>query len=195
MIGIAKRTSLAMLGLGLLAAFTGCASLNVRSDASASVNVSVCKTFSWPDPPGGRPDPFSNPLNDQRLRDAVARRLQSHGITLAIEGRGDCEVDYAFGSRPAPDDGRPRVSVGIGTGWGAWGRGMGSVFWDAAPDYYRENRVSLDLYRLAPGPGGGREPLWHASVETDLATLTGAEAERRIESVVTAMFTKFPSAH
>jgi len=39
-----------------------------------------------------------------------------------------------------------------------------------------------------------RQPIWHASVEQDLTYLTGNNAEARINTVVTAMFAKFPGA-
>ena len=190
---------IALLGITAAAALAGCSTLNVRADSSAAANVSACHTFSWLEgPPGARPDAFGNPLNDQRLRDAVSRRLQAHGIAPATSGSGDCQVGYVFGTRMTPEDyNRPRFSFGIGTGWGGWGRGgtMGSVFWDTAPYAYRENRVSVDLFRSGPGPAGPREPLWHASVDMDLASLTGAEAEKRIDEAVAAMFAKFPTTH
>jgi hypothetical protein len=71
---------------------------------------------------------------------------------------------------------------------------MGSVFYDPDPPFAsRENRVSVDLFRSGAGPAG-REPLWHASVDLDLTQLTGAEAEKRIDAAVAAMFAKFPTA-
>lgn len=186
-----------LLGGGLLAALTACSTFNVRSDSSAAADLSVCHTYTWIETPAEEgPNPFGNPLNDKRLRDAVSQRLQGRGMTPATSGTGDCQVSYAFGSRTTPGQtGRSRWSFGLGTGWGGYGgRGtMGSVYWDTAPYAYRENRVSVDLFRSGTGPAG-REPLWHASVDMDLTQLTGAEAEKRIDAAVAAMFTKYPAA-
>ena len=58
-------------------------------------------------------------------------------------------------------------------------------------DAYRV--IVCSVFRSGAGPSG-REPLWHASVNLDLTRLTGAEAEKRIDTAVAAMFAKFPTA-
>jgi len=194
--GTALRT--ALLGLAAATALAGCGTINVRSDTSAAASVSACHTYSWLEAPGGRPDAFGNPLNDQRLRDAIAHRLQLHGMTPAAPGASDCQIGYVSGTRGAPDEyNSPRITFGVGTGWGGWGRtgAMGSVYVDSSnPAAYRESRVSVDLFRSPVGPGAPLQPLWHASVDLDLSALTGAEAEKRINAAVAAMFAKYPVA-
>jgi hypothetical protein len=188
----------ALLGTSLLAVLSACSTLTARSDSDAAANLGVCRSWSWMETQvATRPSPFDNPLNDKRVRGAITQRLQSRGMTLAESGPADCQVAYAFGARTTRDDyNRPRVSFGLGTGWGGWGRSgtAGSIFWDmSGPNTWRESRMSIDLYRS--GGAAGREPLWHASVDTDVTQLTGAEAEKRIDAAVAAMFAKYPAAH
>lgn len=176
---------------------SACSTMTVRSDSAAAASLGSCKTYAWIEPPPGArvPNPFVNPLNDQRLRDAISQRLQSHGMTRASGGPPDCVVAYSAGSRTTVDDGygRPRFSFGFGTGWGRWGRGGGgSLFWDSSYPYvYSEHRVALDIFQ---GGERGRQPLWHVSVDFDFANLSGAEAEKRIDAAVAAMFSKYPAA-
>lgn len=191
---IARRLGLPA-GLLCAAVVAGCSTLNVRSDSAAAGSLGACHSWAWMQPAvGSRPNPFGNPLNDQRLRDAIAQRLQAHGMTLASGGPADCQVAYSAGSRTLVDGfDQPRFSFGFGTGWGRWGRGTsGSVFWDSSYPYtYRENRVAVDVFQ---GSDGARKPLWHASVDLDLSNLSGAEAEKRIDAAVAAMFAKYPTA-
>jgi hypothetical protein len=182
--------------LWLLLVLGGCAATRVNTDANAAISLAVCNTYQWSaesasDPTASRA--FANPVNDQRLRMAVAKRLAAHGIQPVADGRtADCLVSHAIGTRESLDHDRrgPRFSFGIGTGWGGYyGRGTaGSVFVDSSEAYpYREGRIAVDIYR-----SGNREALWHASAEVDVSRLTGADAEQRIDQVVSAIFDKFP---
>jgi hypothetical protein len=45
----------------------------------------------------------------------------------------------------------------------------------------------VDLYDAK-----SHRPLWHASVDQNLTGLSGAEAEKKINAAVMAIFTKFP---
>src|SRR3977135_4342549 len=81
----------------------------------------------------------------------------------------DCLVGYGIGSSTVVEDAYPY-------GWG-WG-------WD--PYVYREGIIAVDLYDAK-----SRQPLWHASVEQSLYRLNGAEAEKRIDAAVAAIFTKY----
>jgi hypothetical protein len=175
-------------------ALSACSTMDVRSDSAAAASLGACHTYAWLDPAlGSRPNPFGNPLNDQRLRDAIGQRLQTRGMTAATGGTADCQVAYSTGSRTNIDNyNRPRFSFGIGTGWG-WGRGMSSsLAWDSNYPYaYSEHRVAVDVFQ---GSDAARKPLWHASVDVNLDNLSGAEAEKRIDAAVAAMFTKYPAA-
>src|SRR5260370_129824 len=98
-------------------------------------------------------------------------QARAGGLQPAPAG-ADCRVGYGIGSHPVVEDVYP-----YGWGWG-WG-------WD--PYAYREGIIAVDLYDAKSG-----EPLWHASVEQSLYRLNGAEAEKRIDEAVAAIFTKYP---
>jgi len=51
----------------------------------------------------------------------------------------------------------------------------------------RNGAVSLFAYDAK-----SKQPMWHASVEQSLYRLTGADAEKKIEAAVAAIFTKYP---
>ena len=184
--------------LGILAAATtivlgGCA-LQARTDTDARASVGMCHTYTFGDAEQKHPDAtpaFANPLNEKRLREAIQSNLAAHGLQSAPEASADCAVGYAIGSRLALDDAYPRA--GWGWGWGmGWGWGhrgsFGSLAWQSGPGDYREGRVSVNLYNART-----HEALWHAFVDEDVTRLTGAEAEKRINEAVTAIFAKFPA--
>ena len=189
------RAGAIMLLVGSLGA---CTTLRVRSDYDAAADISACRSYDWapasiaaPGPRAERNRAFNNPLNDVRLRNAIAKRLTAHGMQpVAAGGTADCLVGYAIGVRDTLVDTGPRVRFGIGTGWG-WGRrgfGGGSLFWDDDIYTYRERRISVDIYKAS-----SRDPIWHADVEVDVTRLTGADAEQRIDAAVTAMFARYPA--
>ncbi len=163
------RACIIVPGVALLAS---CASLYVRSDVNHALIASVhCHTFAWVGSfHGNSPlrNTVANPLNENRLRAAIAAHL-SGGIQPAASA-ADCLVGYGIGSNSVVDWGYPY-------GWG-WG-------WD--PYVYREGIIAVDLYDAK-----SRKPLWHASVEQSLYGVTGSEAEKRIDAAVAAIFTKYP---
>ncbi len=149
---------------------------------------------------------IANPLNEGRLREAIAANLQTLGIPL-VDG-----PDTAPGAHPAaaPAGGpaagaRCLIGYGIGMdrqvdavypgnwgygvafggrGWGpAWGWGWG---W-GEPYVYHQSFITVDLYDAA-----SRNPMWHASAETSLSGLTGDAASQKIRAAVDAIFLKFP---
>jgi hypothetical protein len=177
------------------AALSACESTRVTTDTNAAASISVCRTFGWlePDVTAQRSPnaAFDNPVNDQRLRTAVGQKLAAHGVQPVASGAApDCLVSQAIGSRiGGTARSGPRWSFGVGTGWGGYRHGTaGSVMIDSA-DYYdlREGRVAIDIFRA-----GTREPLWHADADVDVTDLRGANAEKRINDVVTAIFAKYP---
>jgi hypothetical protein len=173
--------------LGLL---SGCA-LQARTDSDPRASVASCHSYAFADSLESRPEAataFGNPLNEKRLRDAIAGGFAAHGMPAAADAASaDCVVGYAIGSRLAPDPASPRFSWGLGMGWGGWGRrGFGSLAWEAPYDY-REGRVTINLY-----DAHSHTALWHAYVDADVTGLTGTDAEQRIKAVVDAIFKKYP---
>jgi hypothetical protein len=128
-------------------------------------------------------------LNDTRLRAAVESNLGAQGLQAAAGTTADCTVSYAIGSRLAVDPATPRFSWGFGMGFGH--RGFGSaVGVSSSPSYdYREGRIAVNLFNARTN-----EPVWHASVDLDVTELTGADAQRKINAAVAAIFAKFPTA-
>jgi hypothetical protein len=178
--------SIAVLATTLLS--SGCA-LQARSDTDPRASLAQCRSISFGMAGSDRSEPaYANPLNDKRLRDALAEQFKSRGMALAVDREsGDCQVRYSIGTRLEVDPGTPRFSWGVGMGWGGR-RGFGSMAWDM-PYAYREGRVSVDLFDAR-----SHEALWHAYVDDDVTRLTGDEAERRIHAVVAAIFAKFPAS-
>lgn len=181
-----RSSSFLALGAAALLA-SGCA-MQARVDADARQSVAACRTYAFADAPLAGPEgAYSNPLNDKRLREAIAAQLVAHGVQPAGDAASaDCVAAYAIGSRLAPDPASPRF--GWGMGWGGWGRHWGgSVAW-STPSDVREGRVSLDLFDART-----HQALWHAYVDEDVTRLTGNDAEQRIRDVVKAIFAKFPA--
>jgi hypothetical protein len=166
---------------------TGCA-IQARSDTDPRVSLAQCHSYSFGMPVSDRTEPaYANPLNDKRLRDAIAAQLQARGMQAAPEREaGDCLVRYAIGSRLEVDPGTPRFSWGLGLGYGGR-RGFGSMAWDM-PYAYRDGRVSIDLFDAR-----SHEALWHAYVDEDVTRLTGADADKRISELVQAIFARYPA--
>jgi hypothetical protein len=155
---------------GLLAS---CTSLYVRSDVNhALIGAVHCHSFAWAGSfHGNSPlrNTIANPLNENRLRSAIAAHLRS-GAIQPNAADADCLVGYGIGSNTVMEGGYPYD-------WG-WG-------WD--PYLYREGIIAVDLYDAK-----SRQPLWHASVEQSLYGVNGAEAEKRINAAVAAIFSKYP---
>jgi uncharacterized protein DUF4136 len=168
-----------------LLAMSACISSRVTSDVAAPASASQCHTYAWVGSfhySGGTGRGVVNPLNESRLRSAIAENLASKGVQSA-SGDADCLVGYGMGVQTIVEGGYPYGPYGWGWGWGwrgAWG-------WDY-PYVFREGIVAVDLYDAK-----SRRPLWHASVDENVSGLTGAAADERIKAAVAAIFTKYPS--
>ncbi len=183
------RQSAGPLALVLLVSTAGCAGLRVSSDVNPDVNVSVCTSYAWAGAfradTGSGPG-VTNPLIESRLRTAIAANLQMKGVSPAPAGaEAACLVGYGIGRRTIVEGGYPS---GWGPGWGwpgpyGWGGPWG---WDG-PYVQHRGLVAINLYQ-----SHGRQPLWHAVVELDLADVTGRDAEERVNAAVAALFSKYP---
>jgi hypothetical protein len=165
-------------------AVTACAPY-VRSDVNRTLIGTVhCNTFAWAGSfHGNSPlrSTVANPLNESRLRAAIASHL-SHGTIEPAPGNADCLVGYGIGATSVVEE--PWLYDGWGYGW--WGYPYGGWGWPG-PYVYHEGVIAVDLYDAK-----SRQPLWHASVEQSLYGVTGDEAAKRIEAAVAAIFTKYP---
>lgn len=187
-----KRIVLLSCLFAAVLALSACSTPRVRHDHDSRIDMRNYRTYVWEQSvddftAGGAA--FSNPLNQKRLREAVEVNLAKQGLQPAAEGAvADCYVTVAIGTRQTLEADN-RVPVRVGFGWGWWRPGMyGSMSWANDGLYtYREGRIAVDLFDAKT-----RQPIWHASVEQDLTSLTGNNAEARINTVVAAMFAKFP---
>jgi hypothetical protein len=177
------------VAVAVVCLFTACTTPRVTSDVNTALVSSVhCHTFAWsgsfrPRPGSPLRSTIANPLNEARLRSAIAANLASKGVEPATEN-ADCLVGYGIGSRNVVEGGA--YPAGWGWGWGyGWGWG-GYWGWDG-PYVYREGIVGVDLYDAK-----SRQPLWHAVANQSLSGLTGTDAEKKINEAVAAMFTKYP---
>jgi hypothetical protein len=172
--------------VGWLAALTlaACAPY-VRSDVNTALIGQVhCGSFAWAGTfRSSSPlrSTIANPVNETRLRTSIASHLGSP--IQPGPGNADCLVGYGIGGYYVMSGVYPYPY-----GW-AWNYPYG---WGGPGPYayaYPEGVIAVDLYDARSG-----QPLWHASTEQSLFGVTGPEAEKRIDSAVAAIFTKYPYA-
>jgi len=177
------------LGVSLAA----CSSLPVTTDANPNMSVSSCHTYTFANEHvanSDHPAAYGNPLNAQRLREAVAVNLAAKGIQPADAATAQCVVGYAIGSRQVFND---YYAGWGGWGYGGWGGGRRGGFyggwgWDG-PYVSDETRIAVDIFDAK-----SRTPIWHASVSQNVSNLTGPNAEAKISQGTAAIFAKFPLA-
>jgi hypothetical protein len=184
---LVRATAAGALGVGLAA----CTTLPVTTDANPNMSVSSCHTYTFANEHianSDHPAAYGNPLNAQRLREAVAVNLASKGIQPADPATAQCVVGYAIGSRQVFND----YYAGFGGwGYGGWGRRggfYGGWGWDG-PSVSDETRIAIDIFDAK-----SRTPIWHASVSQNVSNLTGPNAEAKISQGTAAIFAKFPLA-
>lgn len=193
-----KRSTLSVLIAAAILALTGCTGVPVRTDQNSQLLASIhCQSFGWAGGfKGSSPlrNTIANPLNESRLRDAIAANLQAAGISLvqapgaapgaAPAAGAQCLIGYGIGMQRDVDYVYPD---GWGYGAGFWGPGWGPGWGWGAPYVYHQSFITVDLYDAA-----SRKPMWHASAEQTLSGLTGDAANQRIRAAVDAIFLKFP---
>jgi hypothetical protein len=191
---MSRKSILYSLFLGGTLLALGACSLPVRTDINPNLSVTSCHTYAFADEHVAntdQPSAFGNPLNAERLRQAIEANMSARGIQKAADRKSsDCVVGYAMGTRQVFDDyyGNFGIGWGWGGGWGNrgwWGGGLG---YDG-PYVRDETRISVDLFDAK-----SRVPIWHASVSQSVSELTGPHAVERINAATTAIFTKFPGA-
>jgi hypothetical protein len=176
------------------AALAGCAGVPVRTDQNSGLLASVhCQSVAWAGGFKGESplrNTIANPLNEARLRDAIAANLQNTGITLVEAPNAtpapaaQCLIGYGIGMERQVDSVYPD---GWGYGPGYWGPGWGLGWGWGTPYVYHQSFITLDLY-----DAGSKKPMWHASAEQSLNGLSGDAANQRIRAAVDAIFQKFP---
>jgi hypothetical protein len=180
---ITRKSLTGIAAMATLFALSACVSLRVTSDATTAASASRCHSFAWAGSfhySNGTGRGVANPLNESRLRAAIAEYLAAKGVQPA-SGDADCLVGYGIGVQTVVEGGYPYG----GWGWG-WGGYYGPWGWDY-PYVFREGVVAVDLYDAKT-----KEPLWHATADQNVGGLTGAAADTKIKAAVAAIFTKYP---
>jgi Domain of unknown function (DUF4136) len=183
-----RAAAAAALAVGAAA----CTSLPVTTDVNPNMSVTNCHTYAFAQEHvanGYQPAAYGNPLNAERLRNAIAANLAARGIQAAPTGAAECVVGYAMGTRQVFDQ-----FYGGGPGWG-WGYGWGyrgGAYWGGGwgwdgPYVRDETRIAVDLFDAK-----SRTPIWHASVNQYVSDMTGPNAEAKINEGTAAIFSKFP---
>ena len=184
------RRTLFVPVLAAATALAGCTGIPVRTDQNSQLLASVhCQSVAWAGGfKGASPlrNTIANPLNEARLREAIAADLQTAGITLVDASKAQCLIGYGIGMQRQVDAVYPDGwDYGPGYWGGRWGPGWGWGWGE--PYFYRQSFITVDLYQA-----GSKQPLWHASAEQSLSGLTGDAASQRIRAAVNAIFLKFP---
>jgi hypothetical protein len=180
-----------LLVAGTVMALEACTALPVKTDYNPNMSVANCHSYVFANEHVAQNDQqsaFGNPINAQRLREAIEANMAAKGIPLAADHKSaECVVGYAMGTRQVFND--YYGDFGIGWGWGGgWRRGgWGGGFGYDGPVAYDETRISIDLFDAK-----SRTPIWHASVSQSVSDLTGPNAVQRINTATAAIFTKFP---
>jgi hypothetical protein len=165
-------------------ATAACTYVPVHTDANAAI-LHACHSYAWAGSfrgNGGMRATLANPLNESRLRAAIAASMQARGVQPASDpAAADCLVGYGIGAQtvvygPGPYGGW----AWRGPYWGSWG-------W-YGPYAYSEGIIGVDIY-----DGKTKEPMWHGHVAQDLNGVTGTEAEQRIGAAVQAILARYPS--
>lgn len=184
----------ALLLGGALVALEACTGLPVKTDINPAMSAANCHSYTFADEHVAntdQPSAFGNPLNAERLRQAIEANMAAKGFQKATDRRSaECIVGYAMGTRQVFDDfyGDFGVGWGWGGGWGGGRRGWGGGGIGYDGPYVRdETRISVDLFDAKT-----RVPIWHASVSQSVRDLTGPNAVEKINAATTAIFTKFP---
>ena len=190
---LTKSMIQSFLTVGTIAALGACTALPVRTDINPAMSVASCHNYTFADEHvanSDQPSAFGNPLNAERLRQAIETNMAARGLQKAADRQSaECVVGYAMGTRQVFDD--FYGNFGIGWGWGGgWGRrGWGGGLGYDGPYVRDETRISVDLFDAKT-----RVPIWHASVSQSVSDLTGPHAVERINAATNAIFTKFPVA-
>jgi hypothetical protein len=178
------------VALGLSA----CNTVAVKTDYARDMSASICHTYAFAMEHvanADQPAAYGNPLNAERLRNAIQSNMAARGIQLVERASADCVVGYAMGSRQVFDG----YYGGYGAGWGFGGFRRGYGFrggwgWGYdGPWVQNETRIAVDLFDAK-----SHKPIWHASASQNVYDLSGPQAVQKIDMATAAIFAKFPLA-
>ena len=181
------------MGLSLAA----CNTISVKTDGAPDVSLASCQSYAFAQEHVAnldQPAAYGNPLNAQRLKNAVQANLSAKGIQVADKANADCIIGYALGTRQVVENYYGGLGWGYGAGYGGWGRGRyggggfggGFGYYDG-PWVQNETRIAVDVYDAK-----SHKPIWHASASQTTNDLSGPNADVKINAATTAIFNKWP---
>jgi hypothetical protein len=170
---------------------SACTTVAVRTDYARDMSASICHTYAFAMEHvanADQPAAYANPINAERLRQAIQANMAGRGIQLVDRPVADCVVGYAMGSRQV-FDGYYGGYYGAGWGFGGYRRGwgFGGGWGYDGPWVDNETRISVDLFDAK-----SHKPIWHASASQNVNELSGPEAVQKIDLATAAIFAKFP---
>jgi hypothetical protein len=168
----ARRADLLLAAVAVLA-LGGCSSsMKVSTDYDRAANFAPLKTYSW-----RVEQQLPNPLNAQRLVDAIDANLKAKGFTK-VESGGDITVTY----HAATDKSVDVQSFQSGGAYSCWGGCMTST--TVTP-------VTLGTLIVDLVDTKSNKMLWRGSA-SDTVSGDPKENEAKINEGVHKMFEKFP---
>jgi hypothetical protein len=147
----------------------------VQTDYDHSANFSQYHTYSW------GPVHSSDPLFEQRIRDAVDRDLQAKGWQQVPDG-GDVTVTAISTKRNHAEYTTFYNGMGPGWGWRGWGGGMATTTIQHVP----VGTLVVDIY-----DSGSKHLVWRGEAQDTLSDKPEKNSQK-LQKAVDKMFNKFP---
>lgn len=177
----------------LLLAFVllgGCGGMKISRDYDTEYDFSHVKRYDWATRAADEAGPGTNPLNEERIRDAVERALDKRGLRRDAQ-RPDVRVAWRFREQQ-----KERTStVSVFGGFGNWGRHGGVSIGVGAPvstvrTPYTVGTLTIDLLDAKTG-----RLVWRGSGEAELGgDASPEERASRLQEAVDAILAEFPPA-
>ncbi|MHB8483116.1 MAG: DUF4136 domain-containing protein [Nitrospiria bacterium] len=177
------------LGMLLIAALFGCATISVQSDFDPSADFSSLHTYTWlPDHTGKiefpRPD---DPLLDHQIRNDVENQMSARGFQKGLPEKVDFYIVYhvSMDKMSHPDLNSFLDYAGTGPDGSPSSPSMGQ---ESFVNQYTEGSLIIDIIDRKT-----LRLLWRGSSQTELSRRpTGIEKEKKIDKAVEKILDRFP---
>ncbi|HEY6971021.1 MAG TPA: DUF4136 domain-containing protein [Candidatus Angelobacter sp.] len=148
---------------------------DVQTDYDKKADFSHYRTYSW------EKVQTSNPLWEQRIKDAVDAELQAKGLQKVDSG-GDVAL-MAVGATHNEQE-YQTFYTGLGPRW--WWRGFGPVDTTTTVQTYRIGTLVLDMYDAQ-----NHRLIWRGTA-SDMLSDKPSKNEKKLDKTIAKMFDKFP---
>lgn len=180
----------------LVAALTGCSTMEINTDFDPSANFSDLKTYAWidePRKPTGDPRIDDNPFLEGRVHAAVERELGAKGFVLDESGTPDFLIAYHVSLDQKRSVQHLNDYYGYGPGWGySYPRARPpGYFGTTSSTYvyeYEEGTLILDIVKPE-----GRQLIWRGAARDEVRfSNTPAKESGQLNEAVARMLKRFP---